>query len=117
MKSIHLLGRLVLSWAQIGLGIATVLGGGARAADTAEWKFAFGRPVPGFTSVAPDDVYTATRGFGFDLGSKVAVVPKGGCLTAGPAHAFFFSAKLAPGAYRVRVTLGDATAASTTTVK
>ncbi len=99
----------------------------ARAADSApgDLRFSFGpAPAPGFTRVRPDQGYDDRRGFGFDLGSKVTVVDRGG---ADPLHAgyatgwagrpFFFSVRLAPGAYRVTVTLGDAAAATTTTVK
>jgi len=88
-------------------------------------KFSFGpAPVPGFQPVRPGDAYDDQRGYGFDLGSQVTVVDRGGAeplrdgfVTGRDGRPFFFSVKLAPGAYRVTVTLGDAAAASTTTVK
>jgi lysophospholipase L1-like esterase len=90
-----------------------------------ELKFSFGpRPIPGYTQVQADAAYSAERGYGFDLGSKVAVVDRGGDDPLKAGHAigqngkpFFFSAKLSPGAYRVTVVLGDAGGESTTTVK
>ena len=88
-------------------------------------RFSFGpAAVPGFTQVRPADAYDDQHGYGFDLGSQVTVVDRGGgeplkagFTTGRDGRPFFFSAKLAPGAYRVTVTLGDAAAASTTTVK
>lgn len=85
-------------------------------------KFSFGpQTLPGYARVTPDEAYNIKRGYGFDLGSKVATVDrggkKGGYTTGEDGRAFFFSAKLSPGAYRVTVTLGGATNESTTTVK
>jgi lysophospholipase L1-like esterase len=88
-------------------------------------KFSFGpKAVPGHTQVKPTQVYTKESAFGYDLGSKVKVVDRGeadplksGFTTEDNGRGFFFSAKLAPGAYRVTVTLGDAKEAATTTVK
>ncbi len=92
-------------------------------------KYSFGpQPVTGYTQVKPENVYTKETGFGFDLGSKVKVVGsfvndrspgpnRLGYTTEDNGRGFFFSTKLAPGAYRVTLTLGDGTATSTTTVK
>jgi len=84
-------------------------------------KFSFGsQPLSGYTRVTPDMVYNVKRGYGFDLGSKVAAIndgKKGGYTIGQDGRAFFFSAKLAPGAYRVTVTLGGATNESVTSVK
>jgi lysophospholipase L1-like esterase len=97
----------------------------APAAEKVDLKFSFGpQPVPGYTQVKPDDAYTIERGYGFDLSSTVSVVDRGGSdplkagyVTGTNGKPFFFSAKLAPGVYNVKVTLGDAQGASTTTVK
>ncbi|HWB85466.1 MAG TPA: rhamnogalacturonan acetylesterase [Bryobacteraceae bacterium] len=79
-------------------------------------KFSFGpKSMTGYTQVAPAAVYTSDAGYGFDLGSRV--VSNASSVAGRNGRPFFFSAKLAPGAYRVTVTLGDASAASTTTVK
>ncbi|HVU38657.1 MAG TPA: rhamnogalacturonan acetylesterase [Opitutales bacterium] len=88
-------------------------------------KFSFGpQPIPGYTQVKPDDNYTPERGYGFDLSSTVSLVDNGGgaalksgYVTGAHGKPFFFSVKLNPGIYEVKVTLGDAKAASTTTVK
>ena len=88
-------------------------------------KYSFGpKAVPGYTQVAPAAVYTTDSGYGFDLGSNAAVINRGGddplkagFVTGRNGRPFFFSAKLPAGAYRVTVTLGDAAAESTTTVK
>src|SRR5262249_32946655 len=55
------------------------------------------------------------RGYGFDLGTKVTVTDHGIASSAG--KPILFSAKLAPGAYQLNVTLGDAKNEATTTVK
>lgn len=92
------------------------LGTALSAEEKVDLKYSFGlRAAPGYTQVRPDDAYSAERGYGFDLGSKVAVV--GDHTTGLNGKPFFFSAKLAPGAYRVTVTLGASTAESNTTVK
>jgi lysophospholipase L1-like esterase len=85
-------------------------------------KFSFGpQQLPGHMRVTPETAYNVERGYGFDLGSKVAMVDRGGkkagYVTGQDGKAFFFSAKLAPGAYRVTVTLGGAAGESATTVK
>ena len=85
-------------------------------------KFSFGpQQLPGYIRVAPDEAYNVERSYGFDLGSKVTRIGRGGkrtgYTTGENGKAFFFSAKLVPGAYRVTVTLGGAAGESTTTVK
>jgi lysophospholipase L1-like esterase len=85
-------------------------------------KFSFGpQRLPGWTPVTPETAYNVERGYGFDLGSKVSAIDHGGkkagCVTGQDGKAFFFSTKLAPGAYRVTVTLGGVTGESSTTVK
>jgi len=88
-------------------------------------KYSFGpQAVPGYTQVKPEDSYTIERGYGYDLSSTATVVDRGGGdpLKAGFAKGadgqpFFFSVKLAPGVYDVKVTLGDSKGESTTTVK
>jgi lysophospholipase L1-like esterase len=88
------------------------------------FKFTFGpgKAAPGFTQVAATTLYTRERGYGFDLGSKVAAHDRNGddalrggfCTSDQP---FFFSVALPEGNYNVAVTLGDLNGASTTTVK
>ena len=63
--------------------------------------------------VRADTIYTNERGYGFDLGSKAACA-RNSCSSDQP---FFFSVRLPEGNYNVKLTLGDATSASVTTVK
>jgi lysophospholipase L1-like esterase len=104
---------------------ALALGTASAAEEKVDLKYSFGpRSAAGYTQIRPDDAYTIERGYGFDLGSKVAVVDdhvadplKSGYVTGQNGKPFFFSAKLAPGAYRVTVTLGASAGESDTTVK
>ena len=82
-------------------------------------KFDFGSsPVaPGWRPFKPDMIYSAERGYGFELGATVTgfdgKVP--GVTSEQP---FFFSAAVpAEGNYRGRVTLGNPTGSSVTTIK
>lgn len=90
----------------------------------ASFKFDFGpgKAPEGFTSVTADTVYSAERGYGFDLGSKpVDVARSGDPLTDGfvttAESPLFFSVKVPEGNYRITVTLGDATGESHTTIR
>jgi len=88
------------------------------------FKFTFGpgKTVPGYTQVSATTLYTKERGYGFDLGSKVEAIDRGGdeaqrggfCTSTKP---FFFSVALPESNYNVTVTLGDLKGESTTTVK
>lgn len=89
---------------------------------THRFQFGPGHVAPGFTQVSPKTVYTAEHGFGFEPGSAVTAVDRGGkdALHAGyctGAQPFLFSVTLPEGDYNVTVTLGDRTGPSTTTVK
>jgi lysophospholipase L1-like esterase len=78
----------------------------AHAADAYKFAFGPGKAPAGYTQVAPDAVYSAARGYGFEPDT----LPDG-------AHPFYFSADLPEGNYNVTVTLGDDKQASNTTVK
>jgi hypothetical protein len=88
------------------------------------FKFTFGpaKTAPRYTQVSATTLYSKERGYGFDLGSKVEAIDRGGddalhagfCTSDKP---FFFSVALPEGNYNVRVTLGDLKGDSTTTVK
>ena len=84
--------------------------------------FGPGPAAPGFTQVLPQTVFDSRRGFGFDLGSSVSCLDRGGedalrgDLCTGDVG-FYFSVAVPEGNYRVKLTLGDASAASATTVK
>jgi lysophospholipase L1-like esterase len=101
------------------------IGSTARAADQkTDFKFYFGTGATpaGYTQVKPTDVYSKDAGFGFEPGAKVTTVDRGGAdpmaagLTTSDAP-FYFSFAEPEGNYKVTVTLGDAKAATTTTVK
>lgn len=91
----------------------------ASAASTAPVTFDFGvdKAAAGHVAVQPDMAYTSARGFGFEPGAVVSTVNDGGqgrYITGKP---YFFSVDLPEGNYNVTLTLGEATAASNTTVK
>jgi lysophospholipase L1-like esterase len=97
----------------------------ALAAEPAHtWRFDFGAgpAAPGWTQVAPGVAFTPERGYGFDLGTTVESVDRGGDdalrgdLVTGQTP-FFFSVPVPEGNYDVAVTFGDRTAGSTNTVK
>lgn len=94
------------------LGLVT---GAARAQEPVHQKYSFGSSQAGFTQVMPSDAYAPEKGYGFDLASTVTSM--GGCVSGENNHPFFFSSVLAPGVYQVKLTLGDSSAQSVTTVK
>ncbi|BCM92926.1 rhamnogalacturonan acetylesterase RhgT [Abditibacteriota bacterium] len=69
----------------------------------------------GYTAVAPDMIYSAERGFGFEPGTIVTSGEEGRFCTSD--KPFYFSAALPEGNYTVSVTLGGSPVESTTTVK
>ena len=85
-------------------------------AAIAPLKFSFGSaPAPnGATAVAPGTLFSKDSAFGFDDGSALT----GGEHSVTSDKPFYFSARVpAEGNYRVTVTVGDAKAASVTTIK
>ncbi len=91
--------------------------------SSAPLTFDFG-PGPlaeGFTQVSADTVYSPEKGYGFEPGSVIFGVDRGGDpLTGDFVHSdkpFAFSVKLPEGTYRVTMTLGDPDGESRTTVK
>jgi len=78
-----------------------MLGPGAGAATIEPRSFDLSR-------LTPTDVYSSARGFGFDLGTRPS--------STSPAP-FYFSVAVPEGNYRVRITFGDARAASEQTVR
>src|SRR4051812_8545054 len=100
----------------------------ATRADTprAEFKFDFGpgKVEPGYTQVLPTTVYSKELGYGFEPGSNVTGIDRGGdalrgdfCTSDKPDKPFYFSVAVPEGNYRVTVTLGDPQGESTTTIK
>ncbi len=101
-----------------------VLASAAATVERATWRFDFGpgAAAPGYFAVGPQDQFSAQRGFGFEPDFAVRAEDRGGedplrgdFVTAD--GAFFFSAAVPEGNYRVTVTLGDAEAPTSTTIK
>src|ERR1017187_7207437 len=87
---------------------------GATVSAQTSFKFDFGGgPKPGWTRVAPTDLYSAETGYGFEPGAKLTVenvsVP-----SLASTNPFYFSVKLPEGNYRVTVLLDEG---SVTTIK
>lgn len=92
--------------------------------EKTEYKFDFGpgRVEPGYTQVLPTAIYNNDLGYGFDLGSTVTAVDRGGddalhsgfCTSDKP---FYFSVALPEGNYNVTLTLGDKDQPADATVK
>ena len=87
------------------------------------FKFDFGpgKVKPGHTQVLPTTAYTKQLGYGFEPGSTVSCMDRGGdplrgdfCTSDQP---FFFSVALPEGNYHVTITFGDRAGETTTTVK
>jgi len=101
-------------------------GGASQSAAGQAWRFDFGPGdvAAGYQAVKPDAVFSAERGFGFDLGTAAVVggVDRGGadvlrgdfCTGDAP---FYFSIAVPEGNYRVTVTLGDRSEITNTTIK
>src|SRR6185503_8212489 len=90
--------------------------------STLKFDFGPGTLAPGYTRVMPQNIYSREAGFGFEPGSQIACINRGGkdplrgdfCTSDKP---FYFSVALPEGNYNVTVTLGDAAGETTTTVK
>ena len=99
----------------------------ARAQSVAtRFKFDFGsgKAAPGYTKVLPSTMYTKELGYGFEGGSSLKAVDRGGSdplrddFITTDKPPFYFSVKVPEeGNYKVTVVLGDREAESTTTVK
>jgi lysophospholipase L1-like esterase len=74
-------------------------------------------PIPGFTEINPDTLYSNQPGFGFEPGATLAAVNTPGKDSAITSeNHFYFSAAEPEGNYRVAVTLGNPITAADTTV-
>ncbi|HEY3761187.1 MAG TPA: rhamnogalacturonan acetylesterase [Verrucomicrobiae bacterium] len=91
-----------------------LIGAAANAEEQTSYNFNFGsQPSHGAISVSPNDLYSTNTGYGFE--TNTMVMAGNGCVTS--TNAFYFSARLPEGNYRVTVTLGDKSASSATTIK
>jgi lysophospholipase L1-like esterase len=84
-------------------------------AEQTQYKIQFGAgpAKPGFTLVTASDAYKDDRGYGFESKGKASDLPDG---VTGD-KPIYFSVAVPEGNYKVTVTLGDASSATTTTVK
>jgi lysophospholipase L1-like esterase len=86
------------------------------------FDFGPGTVAPGYQRVMPQNIYRREAGFGFEPGSQIACINRGGkdplrsdfCTSDKP---FYFSVALPEGNYNVTVAVGDAQAESVTTIK
>ncbi|MEO5682339.1 MAG: rhamnogalacturonan acetylesterase [Chitinophagaceae bacterium] len=86
------------------------------------FSFGIGKTVKGFIPITPATAFSYETGYGFDRGSVVEAVERGGRnpLTAAYITAskpFYFSVKLPDGNYDVKLVLGDTKGHSATTVR
>jgi lysophospholipase L1-like esterase len=114
MKTRVLLGLALLSWA-----IPAVA---QPAAPLFKFDFGPGRAAAGYRPVLPTASYTKETGYGFDFGTTVTGVDRGGKdALAGDfvtsKQPFYFSIDVPEGNYNVTVTLGDVKGASSNFIK
>jgi lysophospholipase L1-like esterase len=85
----------------------------ASAQEKNSFQFDFaGQPQPGWTEVAPTNLYSRTVGYGFE--PAAAIISSNGVTSEKP---FLFSIQLPEGNYRVTTQFGNPTGDSVTTVK
>jgi lysophospholipase L1-like esterase len=86
------------------------------------FDFGSGKQASGTVQILPTTAYSESTGYGFDFGSSVFSIDRGGedalrgdfCSGDRP---FFFSVRVPEGNYRIVVTLGDAKGVSATTIR
>jgi hypothetical protein len=94
-------------------------------ASQTAYKFSFGpaKEVPQHIKVNPSDIYSAEKGYGFDFGTSPSAIDREGkkALTSGfctsEGKPFFFSVRLMPGNYDIKIITGDLKEPSMTTVR
>jgi lysophospholipase L1-like esterase len=108
---------------KITLIILSLLVNVALPAQQTSFKFDFGtdKTATGYTAVTPETKFSFQTGFGFDQGSIVQSVDRGGDVITGDYitsnKPFYFSVKLPEGNYDVKLVLGDTKGISATTVR
>jgi len=92
-------------------------------AQTTSYKFDFGtdKAAKGYIAVTPKTTFSAATGYGFETGSTVQAIDRGGNALTGDyitsSTPFYFSIQLPDGNYDVKLVLGDAKGNSATTVR
>jgi len=86
-----------------------------------KFDFGSGKTAPGYIQINSETKFNYTTGYGFDQGSVVESVDRGGNALTGDfitgKKPFYFSVKLPDGNYDVKVYLGDTKGTSATTVR
>ncbi|MEP6727986.1 MAG: rhamnogalacturonan acetylesterase [Bacteroidota bacterium] len=87
-----------------------------------KYSFGNGKIVKGYIPVTPQTTFSYDKGYGFDQGSAVEAIDRGGTnpLIASyitSSKPFYFSVKLPEGNYDVKIILGDIKGSSATTVR
>lgn len=100
------------------------LTGAGAVAQTNHYKFDFGtgKTAKGYMAVTPSTTFSYQKGYGFDQGSVVEAVDRGGSdpLTSDFITArqlFYFSVRLPEGNYDIKVMMGDTKGTTATTVR
>lgn len=92
-------------------------------AQQTKYKFDFGigKAATGYIKITPETKFDYKTGYGFDQGSVVTAVNRGGTALTGDfitgTKPFYFSVNLPDGNYDVRLLLGDTKGTSATTVR
>ena len=92
-------------------------------AQQTSFKFDFGagKTAPGYIQVTPETKFSYQTGYGFDRGSELESIDRGGNTLTGDfitsKKPFYFSVKLPDGNYDVKLLLGDTKGTSATTVR
>ena len=104
--------------------VVTLLSFSKVLSQTTSYKFDFGdgKSAKGYTKVLSSDVYSSSKGYGFDLGSVVSSIDRKGKdpLTSDfitSDKPFYFSVNVPEGNYNVTITFGDLKEATSSTVK
>jgi len=114
MKTNWLPTAVLLGWAAVAVAQPT--------APALKFDFGPGRAAAGYRQVLPTAVYSPAAGYGFDFGTTVTGVDRGGkdALASDfvtSRQPFYFSVAVPEGNYNVTVTLGDMKGASSNFIK
>lgn len=86
-----------------------------------KFDFGSGKTAPGYIQITPQSTFNYKTGYGFDQGSVVESINRGGDALTGDfitsGKPFFFSVKLPDGNYDVKLIFGDSKGSSATTVR
>src|SRR5690242_7020403 len=76
-----------------------------------KFDFGSGKTAPGYIQITPQTIFNYKTGYGFDQGSTVESIDRGGDALTGDfitsSKPFYFSVKLPDGNYDIKLILGD----------